>query len=84
MASSAGGSELFSSYEQDFTSVTDSIKIKIEQQIPNQKGGKHKYLLYLKKKSAHTLLIEERKATIRAIEREIDEADEIVNELKLV
>jgi vesicle transport through interaction with t-SNAREs protein 1 len=40
MASSAGGSELFSSYEQDFTSVTDSIKVKIEQQIPNQKGGK--------------------------------------------
>lgn len=40
MASSAGGSELFSSYEQDFKSVTDSIKVKIEQQIPNQKGGK--------------------------------------------
>jgi vesicle transport through interaction with t-SNAREs protein 1 len=40
MASNAGGSELFSSYEQDFTSVTDSIKFKIEQQIPNQKGGK--------------------------------------------
>lgn len=39
MTSSAGGSELFSSYEQDFTSVTDSIKLKIEQQIPNQKGG---------------------------------------------
>jgi len=39
MASSAGGSELFSSYEQDFTSITDSIKQKIEQQIPNQKGG---------------------------------------------
>lgn len=41
MASSTGGSELFSSYEQDFTSVTDSIKLKIEQQIPNQKGGKY-------------------------------------------
>ena len=43
MASSAGGSELFSSYEQDFTSVTESIKRKIEQQIPNQKGGKWFY-----------------------------------------
>lgn len=39
MASSAGGSELFSSYEQDFTSITDSIKQKIEHQIPTQKGG---------------------------------------------
>lgn len=47
MASSAGGSELFSSYEQDFTSVTDSIKIKIEQQIPNQKGGKERSCIYL-------------------------------------
>ncbi|KAI9357819.1 t-SNARE [Pilaira anomala] len=64
MSSSAGGSELFSSYEQDFTSVTDSIKLKIEQQIPNQKG-------------------EERKATIRAIEREIDEADEILGQMEM-
>lgn len=47
MASSAGGSGLFSSYEQDFTSVTDSIKIKIEQQIPNQKGGKERSYIYL-------------------------------------
>jgi vesicle transport through interaction with t-SNAREs protein 1 len=45
MVSNAGGSELFSSYEQDFTSVTDSIKAKIEQQIPNQKGGR--YIIYL-------------------------------------
>jgi hypothetical protein len=41
MASSAGGSELFSSYEQDFTTISDSIRSKIEQQIPNQKGGNY-------------------------------------------
>lgn len=64
MTSSAGGSELFSSYEQDFTSVTDSIKLKIEQQIPNQKG-------------------EERKAIIRAVEREVDEADEILGQMEM-
>ena len=48
MASSAGGSELFSSYEQDFTSITDSIKQKIEQQIPSQKGGN---FFFFKKKN---------------------------------
>lgn len=33
-------SDLFANYEQDFTSIADSIKSKIEKQIPNQKGGK--------------------------------------------
>ncbi|KAI8885913.1 V-snare-domain-containing protein [Backusella circina FSU 941] len=64
MASSAGGSELFSNYEQDFTSLTEGIKIKIEKQIANQTG-------------------EERKATIRAVEREIDEADEILGQMDM-
>ncbi|KAI7899138.1 t-SNARE [Cokeromyces recurvatus] len=64
MTSSAGGSELFSSYEQDFTILTESIKSKIEQHIPNQKG-------------------EERKATIRAVEREIDEANEILGQMEM-
>ncbi|KAI8366944.1 t-SNARE [Choanephora cucurbitarum] len=64
MTSSTGGSELFASYEQDFTSITDSIKKKIDQQVPNQKG-------------------EDRKATIRAVEREIDEADEILGQMEM-
>ncbi|KAI8079635.1 vesicle transport v-snare protein vti1 [Gilbertella persicaria] len=64
MASSTGGSELFASYEQDFTSIKESIQIKIDQQIPNQKG-------------------EERKAVIRAAEREIDEADEILGQMEM-
>jgi vesicle transport through interaction with t-SNAREs protein 1 len=33
-------SDLFANYEQDFTSITESIKEKLERQIPNQKGGK--------------------------------------------
>ncbi|EIE84606.1 hypothetical protein G6F46_002427 [Rhizopus delemar] len=57
-------SDLFANYEQDFTSITESIKEKLERQIPNQKG-------------------EERKATIRAIEREIDEADEILGQMEM-
>ncbi|KAF7730674.1 hypothetical protein EC973_001623 [Apophysomyces ossiformis] len=64
MASSAGGSELFTSYEQEFQTLFVSIKAKIEQHVPNQSG-------------------EERKATIRAIEREIDEADEIIGQMEL-
>lgn len=72
-------SDLFANYEQDFTSITESIKEKLERQIPNQKGGKK-----TKKKTTRITItkkntIEERKATIRAIEREIDEADEIVS-----
>ncbi|CEG84308.1 hypothetical protein RMATCC62417_18129 [Rhizopus microsporus] len=57
-------SDLFANYEQDFTSIVDSIKSKIEKQIPNQKG-------------------EERKATIRAVERELDEADEILGQMEM-
>ncbi|ORE12785.1 V-snare-domain-containing protein [Rhizopus microsporus] len=57
-------SDLFANYEQDFTSIADSIKSKIEKQIPNQKG-------------------EERKATIRAVERELDEADEILGQMEM-
>ncbi|KAG0164925.1 hypothetical protein DFQ30_009187 [Apophysomyces sp. BC1015] len=64
MASSAGGSELFTSYEQEFQTLAASIKSKIEQNVPHQTG-------------------EERKATIRAIEREIDEADEIIGQMEL-
>lgn len=40
MASTAGGSDLFAGYEQDFHAVSDGIKNKIEQLIPNQSGGK--------------------------------------------
>ncbi|KAI9319053.1 t-SNARE [Dichotomocladium elegans] len=64
MASSAGGSDLFASYEQDFQTVSDSIRSKIDQQIPNQSG-------------------EQRKATTRAAEREIDEADEIIGQMEM-
>jgi vesicle transport through interaction with t-SNAREs protein 1 len=83
MASSAGGSELFSNYEQDFTSLTEGIKIKIEKQIANQTGGKANSDIRGSVACKITVIIiikiEERKATIRAVEREIDEADEIVN-----
>ena len=48
MASSAGGSDLFQSYEQDFQTVSDGIRQKIDQQIPSQTGGM--FLIYTEKK----------------------------------
>lgn len=75
--SSTGGSELFSSYEQDFNSIIESIKSKIEQQIPNQRGGKE-FTIETLTLSYASICLEERKATIRAVEREIDESEEIV------
>ena len=39
MTSSTGGSDLFQNYEQDFQTVTDGVRQKIDQQIPSQTGG---------------------------------------------
>ncbi|CAM0138344.1 t-SNARE VTI1 [Umbelopsis sp. WA50703] len=64
MASSAGGSDLFTSYEQDFGTICEAIRSKVEKQIPSQSG-------------------EQRKATVRAAEREIDEADEIIAQMEM-
>ncbi|RIA82023.1 vesicle transport v-SNARE protein N-terminus-domain-containing protein [Glomus cerebriforme] len=57
-------SELFESYENDFTQVSASIGVKINNTIPSQAG-------------------EKRKATIRAAEREIEEAEEIVSQMEM-
>ncbi|KAI9312080.1 t-SNARE [Dichotomocladium elegans] len=64
MASSAGGTDLFQSYEQDFQAACDGIRNKIDQQVPNQSG-------------------EQRKATVRAAERELDELDEILGQMEM-
>ncbi|GAB5591438.1 t-SNARE VTI1 [Umbelopsis nana] len=64
MASSTEGSDLFASYEQDFSTICDAIRNKIDKQISSQSG-------------------EQRKATVRAAEREIDEADEIIAQMEM-
>ncbi|CAG8477705.1 7051_t:CDS:2, partial [Ambispora leptoticha] len=58
-----GGTDLFTSYEQDYNQVVLAISDKINT-IPQQSG-------------------EPRKATIRAAEREIDEATEILAQMKV-
>ncbi|CAG8543952.1 13369_t:CDS:10 [Funneliformis mosseae] len=60
----AGGSDLFESYEQDFSQVARSIEVIINSTIPSQSG-------------------EKRKTTIRAAEREIEEADEIIAQMEM-
>uniref|UniRef100_A0A1D1ZIZ3 Vesicle transport v-SNARE 12 n=1 Tax=Anthurium amnicola TaxID=1678845 RepID=A0A1D1ZIZ3_9ARAE len=57
-------SELFESYENDFSQVTVSIGNKINNVIPSQAG-------------------EKRKTTIRAAEREIEEAEEIISQMEM-
>ncbi|KAL1919403.1 uncharacterized protein VTP21DRAFT_2096 [Calcarisporiella thermophila] len=58
------GSELFQSYEQDYTTLADSLQAKIQHHIPSQTG-------------------EQKKTTVRAAERELEEADEIVAQMEM-
>ncbi|ORY05844.1 V-snare-domain-containing protein [Basidiobolus meristosporus CBS 931.73] len=57
-------SELFESYEQEYTTLSIAISKKLNAVIPGQVG-------------------EERKASIRATERELEEADEIVEQMEM-
>lgn len=76
------GSELFESYEHDFNQVSASIGDKINKTIPSQAGGKFwKTKIKTLFEAIYIVLwfnIEKRKATTRAAEREIEEAEEIV------
>ncbi|KAK9759518.1 t-SNARE VTI1, partial [Basidiobolus ranarum] len=58
------GSELFDSYEQEYSVLRESLSKKLNSQIP-------------------TLTGEERKAVSRAAERELEEADEIVEQMEM-
>jgi hypothetical protein len=90
--SAAGGSDLFESYEQDLNQLTQSITQKLTVSVPAQSGGTGgencpsllnpgnfaacltlKLFLY-----SSTYYLEERKVTLRAVDRELEEADEIV------
>ncbi|KAG8844950.1 hypothetical protein FRB96_002785 [Tulasnella sp. 330] len=55
---------LFDSYEQDFKTIIDSIREKLEVEAGAQKG-------------------EQRKATLRRVEMELDEADEMVSQMEV-
>jgi hypothetical protein len=78
VAGAAGGSGLFENYEQDYSNISTSISRKINTQIPSQAGGK----ALCKRVRSWVGLIrptEAKKVTIRAVEREFEEAEEIVS-----
>ena len=69
----SGGTGLFESYEQDYNTLATSINRKLEKQLPNLSGGKLEHRPWW----LHPC-VEPRKALLRTLEREIEEADEIV------
>lgn len=67
---------LFESYEQDFQQIAASIRDKLEGSGQDERGGKR----YLVRLSGWVLTtpVEQRKAVLRRVELELDEADEMV------
>lgn len=68
---------LFESYEQDFQHVIQSIREKVEGAGKDQKGGKAEELISFVLTLSHSE-VEQRKAALRKVEIELDEADDIV------
>lgn len=68
---------LFDSYEQDFKHIIRSISDKLEGNGKNQLGGMCCYHSHLPQ--PHRFCQEQRKAALRKVELELDEADDIVH-----
>lgn len=72
---------LFNSYEQDFQQILQSIRDKLEGDGADQRGGRlwtPAFLTDLNSISPR-LFPEQKKATLRRVEMELDEADEMVS-----
>lgn len=70
---SQNSSALFQNYEQDYDNICSSIASKFKNHLPEQTGGTLALSFF-----KFILPLEPRKATIRALERELEEAQEIV------
>ena len=71
---------LFDSYEQDFQQILQSIREKLEGDGSEQRGGaymptQHTFLYF------NSPLTEQKKAALRRVEMELDEADEMVRSI---
>jgi vesicle transport through interaction with t-SNAREs protein 1 len=69
---------LFDSYEQDFRQFIEIIRDKLEGDAKEEQGGEL-YCLHIR--HLHALSVfnaEQRSATLRQVEMELDEADEMV------
>lgn len=69
---------LFNSYEQDFRHIVNSISEKLEGNGKNQLGGEFTSTVVSKLASYSSSGTEQRKAALRKVEIELDEADDIV------
>ena len=73
---------LFDSYEQDFRHIISGISDKLEGNGKNQQGGKRiAQSAVFRYPNLSLLASEQRKAALRKVELELDEADDIVCEL---
>ena len=70
---------LFDSYEQDFKHIIRSISDKLEGNGKNQLGGMCCYYLPVHTSQPYPVWQEQRKAALRKVELELDEADDIVH-----
>jgi vesicle transport through interaction with t-SNAREs protein 1 len=66
---------LFDSYEQDFQQILQSIRQKLEGDGSDQRGGTPETIHLI---PPHNSLPEQKKAALRRVEMELDEADEMV------
>ena len=69
---------LFESYEQDFQQFIETIKDKLEGEGKDETGGKSNASLEIIATQIHESFLEQRKGTLRRVEMDLDEADEMV------
>jgi vesicle transport through interaction with t-SNAREs protein 1 len=68
---------LFDSYEQDFRQIIDSIRSELDRDGKDEHGGTC-VVLVLNCRFMGIIFTEERKASLRRVTMDLDEADELV------
>lgn len=66
---------LFDTYEQDFRQILDSVRSKLDGDGKDERGGEDN--AYLCGHSPICIQTEQRRAALRRVEMELDEADEM-------
>jgi vesicle transport through interaction with t-SNAREs protein 1 len=69
---------LFDSYEQDFQQILQSIRQRLEGDGSDQRGGTPETTHLVRFSTGPHLPPEQKKAVLRRVEMELDEADEMV------
>lgn len=70
-------SALFENYDEDLKQLFGSLKGKLDGEAKSLTGGKHYECGYVA--LSHRFCIEQRKAALKRVSEEIDEAEEIVS-----